>query len=173
MNVNLLCAILSVATLVIFETAEKIPVFVARKGTHMTIGVLLLQVNQAVWLRAFVCMLGFLTLWKTWFHRPFRYAKPRDPGVTVFVVVACIWACLRLDYRHLAPMFFADPSAAIVGRSLRSPKWLRDKTIAGSLAAFAVTAVALAEAATGQLDNFFATLPAVLYAAATGTLRMS
>eukprot|EP00914_Ancora_sagittata_P014553 GHVO01028437.1.p1 GENE.GHVO01028437.1~~GHVO01028437.1.p1 ORF type:complete len:155 (+),score=19.62 GHVO01028437.1:144-608(+) len=154
----------------------------------MTMGVLILMIQQTVPIRAFVVVVSVAVVVKVWFFRPFRYARPRDIGITMYTLILIVWAGCGWDFRNLATMFFADPCAAIVGRSVASPKWIGNKTVAGSLTALVVTAIVLSrtvplsdrialafsvaflEAVGGPYDNLFAALPQVVYAAVKGTL---
>merc|ERR1719414_228564 len=88
--------------------------------------------------------------------KPFRFGKARDIGMTVYM----LWFYSQLPIRALAPMFFADPAGAIVGkylsslkdRGVRNPVWWRgggtQKTIGGSAAVLLFTAVSFAPPAT-------------------------
>merc|ERR1719401_3004524 len=85
--------------------------------------------------------------------RPFRFGKSRDIGMTVYLLVAMLWFWLELPILVLAPMFFADPAGAIVGKWLSglkdkgviNPVWWRGggttKTVGGSAAVLVITVV--------------------------------
>lgn len=76
---------------------------------------------------------------------PFRFAQMRDVGVTIYLSVVAAWFFFELPTPVLAPVFFADPAGAVVGKfcSRRAPawnpQWYREKTVAGSLAVAAFT----------------------------------
>ena len=87
------------------------------------------------------------------------------------------WFNQQLDLRIVAPMFFADPAGAIVGKYCSrkfpklNPRWIGEKTVLGSAAVMIVTfftilypvklyqramlsvAAMLAEAIGGEFDN--------------------
>lgn len=139
--------------------------FQARKMCHAGTGLMLLQFDsrnpQA---RLVVYIIGCCALAMTWQLipgiRPFRFGKVRDIGMTVYLLVAMLWFWLRMPILVLAPMFFADPAGAIVGKWLSSlegkgicnPVWWRGcgttKTVGGSAAVLVFTALTFAAPAT-------------------------
>eukprot|EP00434_Breviolum_minutum_P037913 symbB.v1.2.033618.t1/scaffold4203.1/size69029/5 len=76
--------------------------------------------------------------------------------MTVYLVVAMVWFALELPIHVLAPMFFADPMGAVVGKYLSSMKdkgivnpvwWTRGgvtKTLGGSAAVLTFTVITFA-----------------------------
>jgi len=89
--------------------------------------------------------------------KPFRFQRPRDVGMTVYMIVAMFWFFQELPIRVLAPMFFADPMGAVVGKYLSSrkmwnPVWYRQKgtqkTLFGSGAVLFFTVISFAPPAT-------------------------
>mmetsp|Transcript_67557 Transcript_67557/g.208989 ORF Transcript_67557/g.208989 Transcript_67557/m.208989 type:complete len:255 (+) Transcript_67557:94-858(+) len=139
--------------------------FQARKMCHAGTGLLLLQLDsrdaQARW---FVYLVGVGGLVMTWQVipkiEPFRFGKTRDIGMTVYMLVAMAWFSAQMPIRVLAPMFFADPAGAIVGkylsnlkgRGVPNPVWWRGggttKTVGGSAAVLFFTVVSFAPPAT-------------------------
>jgi len=139
--------------------------FQARKLCHAGTGCLLLQLDsrspQARW---FVYLFGIFGLVLTWELiprlQPFRWGRKHDVGMTVYSLVAMLWFWLEMPVHVLAPMFFADPAGAIVGRSLSGLKeygvhnpiwWQREgvtKTVGGSAAVLFFTAITFAGPAT-------------------------
>lgn len=156
--------------LVVFECAllaflqksnECLSNFHARKICHAGTGLLLLQLDsrqeEARW---FVYMIGVGSLAMTWeIHprlKPFRFGKSRDIGISAYLIVAMLWFRLQLPIRVLAPMFFADPAGAVVGKFLSglkdqgfvNPVWWSKggttKTIGGSMAVLVFTILTFA-----------------------------
>merc|ERR1712012_74703 len=100
-----------------------------------------------------------------------------------YLLIVALWFFLQLPARALAPLFFADPAGAVVGKfcSRRgwNREWWQNKTVAGTLAVFFVagfsidvpdnnarfllaTACALAEAFGGKtFDNAVIAIPAL------------
>lgn len=156
--------VLECAALAFLEKSDRcLSNFQARKLCHAGSGLLLLQLDsrdqQA---RYFVYMVGLSALAMTWEIipgiKPFRFGKERDIGMTAYMIVAMLWFSQQLPVRVLAPMFFADPAGAIVGKYLSSrkgvpnPVWCRaggtTKTVGGSAAVFFFTAATFASPAT-------------------------
>lgn len=137
--------------------------FQARKLCHAGTGLFLLQLDSRIQLfRYFVYAVGCGAMALTWeIHpklKPFRFGKARDIGMTAYMIVAMLWFSLELPVHVLAPMFFADPMGAVVGKYLSSlkgihnPVWWRrggvTKTLGGSAAVFAFTVLTFAGPAT-------------------------
>lgn len=170
--------------------------FHARKLCHAGTGLMLLQLDSRQQLvRFFVYAVGLSALAMTWeVHprlRPFRFGRTRDIGMTAYMLVAMLWFFLQLPVYVLAPMFFADPMGAVVGKYLsglkdngvQNPIWWSHggvtKTIGGSAAVLFFTvltfappatllqrllvgvAAVLAEAIGGAYDNFLLVLVVV------------
>eukprot|EP00918_Siedleckia_nematoides_P104379 GHVU01227727.1.p1 GENE.GHVU01227727.1~~GHVU01227727.1.p1 ORF type:complete len:199 (+),score=32.34 GHVU01227727.1:270-866(+) len=166
----------------VLDNFDFIPPFLARKGAHMASGYLLLKIASfPLYLRIYIVAFSAAVISYCWLGPGLRFAKPRDPGITVFGIIASGWALLQRPYRLLTPLFFADPIGAIVGKSIRSPKWCGDKTVAGSVAVFVTCVITLgfipqfgsrvmmaavltlAEALGGPLDNLAMAVPLLLY----------
>ena len=154
--------------------------FAARKLCHAGCGMGFLQLDAAKpECRSFVWAVAVSSVALTWDLLPlppFRFANPRDVGVTVYLALISAWFYLQLPATILAPLFFADPAGAVVGkwasRTLpANPRVYGQKTACGSLAVllatFATTtypcslaartliaaSAALAEALGGAYDN--------------------
>lgn len=154
--------------------------FAARKLCHAGCGVGFMFLDAAQpECRIFVWAVAASSIALTWDLLPlppFRFASPRDVGVTVYLGLVSAWFYLQLPASILAPLFFADPAGAVVGkwcsRNLRSnPRVYLQKTLCGSLAVLLLTfasitfrcslaaraliaaCAAVAEALGGEYDN--------------------
>ena len=93
------------------------------------------------------------------FHRDDLESQPaplsafsgRRTGITVYLLLVSAWFWLQLPAPILAPLFFADPAGAVVGKTLSrkfgprwNPPWCGPKTVAGSCAVFALTYLTIA-----------------------------
>eukprot|EP00948_MAST-09A_sp_MAST-9A-sp1_P000912 g912.t1 len=159
--------------------------FTARKLCHSGSGTLIMiidSLNDDIG-RAFIFTVVVVSLAMTWggnFGIPsFRFGRKNDMGITLYLLLVAFWVHNRYSLIVLAPMFFADPAGAIVGKFLSrklgrlNPKWIGSKTVGGSLAVFLVTyntiwfttskeaRLAIATTATlgegigGEVDNLF------------------
>ncbi|CAK9037814.1 unnamed protein product [Durusdinium trenchii] len=143
------------------KSTQTLSNFQARKICHAGTGLMLLQLDsREEFVRYFVYVIAVVSLAMTWeIHpklKPFRFGKSRDIGMTVYMIVAVIWFALELPIHVLAPMFFADPMGAVVGKYLSSMKdkgivnpvwWNRGgvtKTLGGSAAVLAFTVITFA-----------------------------
>ena len=76
---------------------------------------------------------------------PFRFSRPRDVGVTLYLLLVASWFAMQLPIQVLAPVFFADPAGAVVGKYFSrnhpklNPAWYQKKSVLGSLAVFLFT----------------------------------
>jgi hypothetical protein len=98
----------------------------------------------------FVWAVSVTSIAMTWqllpFLPAFRFSRNNDVGITIYLSLVSIWFLLGLPPSLLAPLFFADPAAAIVGKTLTwsplaflNPSWYGSKTVVGTLTVFAVT----------------------------------
>lgn len=130
--------------------------FAARKTCHACTGMLVFTLNPADdSARMAVWLMGFGLLLMTWDYTkqlgipPFRFGTTRDIGISVYIVIVMAWFHARMPPAALAPLFFADPAGAVVGKFLsrkvpkQNPRWYSNKTVGGSCAVCIVTFLAL------------------------------
>lgn len=140
-----------VVLLVVCEYGPFSP-FVARKGVHTFSGLMMLQLDPTDWVaRWFVYAVVVSSLAMVWDVAPvkFRYAKPHDVGITVYLLIVGIFFYTQLSLSIIRPVFFADPCGAIVGKYLSAkrgvwnPCWIGEKTVGGTAAVFVVAFLTL------------------------------
>jgi len=164
MHLSVLIAFESCLIAFLVRTGDCVSNFAARKACHAGTGLILLQLDSRIMLnRWFVYLFGVVSLAITWEFAGcprFRWGRPADVGMTVYCIVATFWFYMEMPVFVLAPMFFADPAGAIVGRQLSSmkdkgvvnPVWWNmggvTKTVGGSAAVLFFTAVTFAGPAT-------------------------
>jgi len=129
--------------------------FTARKWVHMASGFMMLYLDPADWLaRYFVYSVVVSSLVMVWEIGPlpfkFRYAKARDVGITVYLLIVAAFFYTQTSLWIIMPVFFADPAGAVVGKFLTKHmghsinfRWNGEKTIFGTLAVFAVAFLTL------------------------------
>mmetsp|Transcript_31542 Transcript_31542/g.57980 ORF Transcript_31542/g.57980 Transcript_31542/m.57980 type:complete len:208 (-) Transcript_31542:98-721(-) len=118
--------------------------FAARKICHAGSGALMLLLDpQDPMARWFVYTLSITSIALTWNVLPkwvpqFRFGEMYDAGITIYLMIVHTWFFMRMPPRALAPLFFADPAGAVVGKffSRRNMNyaWYGKKTVMGSLA---------------------------------------
>lgn len=122
--------------------------FAARKLCHAGCGAGIMLLDSGVWqCRVFVWLVASSSIAMTWGLSPlpaFRFSEPRDIGVTAYLILVSAWFYLVLPPPILAPLFFADPAGAVVGkwatRNLPcNPRVYQQKTLCGSLAVLLLT----------------------------------
>lgn len=128
--------------------------FAARKLCHAGcgLGIMLLD-SGSLAARCFVWGVAASSIMMTWNLSPlpaFRFSRPGDVGITIYLLLVSAWFHAELPSLILAPVFFADPAGAVVGKwcsrnvAAYNPAWLGSKTVLGSLAVLAVTWLSLA-----------------------------
>jgi dolichol kinase len=156
--------------------------FVARKLCHAGCGLGIMLLNsRSLPARVFVWLVAGSSIAMTWNLSPlppFRFSRPRDVGITVYLCLVSAWLFLELPPSVLAPLFFSDPAGAVVGKACSqllgpsyNPAWYGSKTVAGTAAVFIFTFLsitfdlstfarlrlsalaAVAEALGGEFDN--------------------
>ena len=60
----------------------------------------------------------------------------KDIGIFGYVIACCLCLYLMVPYSEIAPLFYADPMGAIIGKTIESPKIWENKTLAGTSAIF-------------------------------------
>eukprot|EP00397_Hematodinium_sp_SG-2012_P038792 GEMP01042255.1.p1 GENE.GEMP01042255.1~~GEMP01042255.1.p1 ORF type:complete len:216 (-),score=15.75 GEMP01042255.1:1188-1835(-) len=135
--------------LVCFLTfSHAVPTFLARKLCHAGTGLLLMRMGtENLIVRCYVYMVVCASLAMTWeLGLPaFRFGKPRDKGISIYLLLVCFWFYNQLPVSLLAPVFFADPLGAIVGKFVAKYEphvnviWYREKTVLGSMAVLTTT----------------------------------
>ncbi|CAJ1363753.1 unnamed protein product [Effrenium voratum] len=154
---------LSVQTIIALQTAlliflqfgdKALPsLFAARKACHAGSGALMLLLDSRDPLaRGFIYLVVASSLAMTWRLVPkwvpsFRFGDVYDVGISVYLVIVAFWFYMQQPVGALAPLFFADPAGAVVGKfcSKRgcNRAWWENKTIMGTLAVFLVAYASL------------------------------
>ena len=126
--------------------------FVARKLCHTASGFMMLQLDPsddlARWFVYSVALSSLAMVWEIGIPFQFRYAKSRDVGISIYLVVVVIFFYTQVPLHIIQPVFYADPLGAIIGRGLTklniyNPAWIGKKTIGGTCAVFGATILTL------------------------------
>ena len=146
---------LQTALLVFLQFGEKeLPsLFAARKACHAGSGALMLLLDSRDPIaRIFVYGVVISSLAMTWRLVPkwvpsFRFGDVYDVGISVYLLIVLAWFYQQQPVAALAPLFFADPAGAVVGKfcSKRGFNriWFQNKTIMGTLAVLLVAYLSL------------------------------
>ena len=155
--------------------------FGARKLCHSFSGFMMLHLDSADPLARYlvysVAVSSLIMVWEIGINFRFRYAKPRDVGISVYLIIVVIFFYNQIPLEIIKPVFFADPLGALVGRYLTeqgytNPRWVGEKTVGGTCAVFLSTlatlgfgswgekfglsvVVAIAEGLSKDFDNLF------------------
>ena len=161
--------------------------FLSRKLCHCGSGILMLQLDPSDPLaRYFVYSVVVSSLIMVWEMVPFqfRYSERRDIGISIYLIIVCLFFYFQLPLHIVRPIFFADPMGAIVGKTLTNnhiynPVWINNKTVGGSFAVFFTcylsltfgdalqrlflsVFVALGEGLSSKYDNLLITLVVII-----------
>ncbi|KAJ1463184.1 hypothetical protein M885DRAFT_556897 [Pelagophyceae sp. CCMP2097] len=139
--------------IVLLEKVLPLSNFAARKLCHAGCGLgMLLLDSETIEARIFVAILAASSIAMVWGVTPlppFRFAQMGDVGVTVYLLLVSAWFAIQQPPLLLAPLFFADPAGAVIGKWAsrtfpgRNLRWYNEKTVCGSAAVFAVTALSI------------------------------
>ena len=155
--------------------------FGARKLCHSFSGFMMLHLNPGDTLARYfvysVALSSLVMVWEIGINFRFRYAKVRDVGISVYLIIVVIFFYNQIPLEIIKPVFFADPLGALVGRYLTehgytNPRWIGEKTVGGTSAVFLSTmatlgfgswgeklglalVVAIAEGVSKDFDNLF------------------
>eukprot|EP00092_Neocalanus_flemingeri_P005667 GFUD01006105.1.p1 GENE.GFUD01006105.1~~GFUD01006105.1.p1 ORF type:complete len:226 (-),score=26.67 GFUD01006105.1:115-792(-) len=152
---------LVVAELLILAFCEFGPLsnFGARKLCHSFSGFMMLHLDPADALARYfvysVALSSLVMVWEVGITFKFRYAKARDVGISVYLILVVIFFYNQIPLEIIKPVFFADPLGALVGRYLTengftNPRWVGDKTVGGTCAVFLATLATLGYGGWGQ-----------------------
>lgn len=150
-------ALIETVMLLVLECFPKLlSDFAARKICHSCSGLLFLTLDSTSAAgRGAMYLIGISSILMTWELtslvgiKPFRFGSTKDVGMTIYLVLVLLWFFGELPPAALAPMFFADPAGAVVGKwmtrnySKYNKAWYEKKTVAGSLAVFTFTLLTL------------------------------
>lgn len=127
--------------------------FAARKACHAGSGLLMLYLDSTSPIaRWYVYSVVAASLAMTWRLAPawvpqFRFGDVYDAGITIYLLIVAAWFYLQQPVRVLAPLFFADPAGAVIGKfcSKRGCNvvWWQNKTVMGTLAVFFFAVISL------------------------------
>ena len=127
--------------------------FLARKLCHVGSGIMMLQLDPsdylARWFVYTVAISSLLMVWEVGLPFQFRYSRPRDVGISMYLVIVVIFFYTQTPLRIIQPVFYADPMGAIVGKGLTklypkyNPQWIGKKTIGGTMAVFITSIITL------------------------------
>ena len=96
--------------------------FGARKLCHSFSGFMMLHLNSDDPLARYfvysVAVSSLVMVWEIGINFRFRYAKPRDVGISVYLIIVVLFFYHRIPLEVIKPVFFADPLGALVGRYL-------------------------------------------------------
>ena len=107
----------------------------SRKVLHMCTGTLLMLSDASDPLFRFgVYGVTAAVLASVGSTRTFHFAAVRDVGIMSYLTFCSVVAWLGVPFWRMAPLFFADPWGAIVGRTIVTPKLVGDKSVGGTLA---------------------------------------
>tara|TARA_B100000902_G_scaffold399012_3_gene467974 strand:+ start:777 stop:1349 length:573 start_codon:yes stop_codon:yes gene_type:complete len=127
-------------------TATNLPAkpWISRKIVHIGVGTLLLNadvsdpnvINGIYCSGSLVC--SFITINGIKHISDERKSDGiiKDIGIFGYVIACCLCLYLMVPYSEIAPLFYADPMGAIIGKTIESPKIWENKTLAGTSAIF-------------------------------------
>lgn len=114
--------------------------WMARKLVHVGVGLLLVHSDLEDWkirwavyavtVITFAVCTGRMKRYVRFLHQDMRM----DPGITTYVATCSVCCAFGIPFVSIAPLFFADPMGAIVGRNVASPRIYGSKTLAGTMA---------------------------------------
>ena len=116
--VLLMVAIAMWVVFLAYPSTNMLSNFYARKLCHAGcgLGIMLLD-SRRLDCRLFVWAVAGSSIAMTWNLSPlppFRFARPKDVGITVYLTLVSAWFYYQLPPSILAPLFFADPAGAVV-----------------------------------------------------------
>ena len=119
----------------------------SRKVLHMGTGTLLMLSDASdPYFRCCVYAVTGVVLVGVGSTRTFHFAAVRDVGIMSYLTFCSVVTLVGVPFWRIAPLFYADPCGAIVGRTVNTPKLVGDKSVGGTLSVAAVAALTLFDA---------------------------
>jgi len=117
----------------------------SRKVLHIGTGTLFIlsdvydwKVRFGIYTVSIVC-----SLIACFFSHAVPISDKNDTGIIAYLALCSFAAFMQIPFSLIAPMFFADPAGALVGKTFQSPTVYGKKTALGSLAVFLVAYLSL------------------------------
>ena len=137
-------SLLSIPLLAFVQFNSFLEPWESRKVLHMGTGTLFMLTNfgddKTRWgLYAVVIINVFLLSLQPTYH----FSSRRDVGITTYLLFCAFVAWYGVPFWKMAPLFYADPAGAIVGRNVETPKLVGSKSVGGTFAVFAVSVLTL------------------------------
>ena len=165
------CCLVGIPLLLFVKFSTVLPPWGNRKLLHMGVGAIALTMDTSdVYVRTAVYSVTMIAIVLGTCLPLFPFSTRFDIGIYGFLFFCSFALFYDIPLINFAPLFFADPMGAVVGRNLKTVKLVGDKSIAGSLAVAVVAfltlhggsyqeraikaiSLSLVELVTGKLDN--------------------
>jgi len=140
----LICLSLPLLLFVQFNTL--LPPWGSRKVLHMGAGTLfiLCDVHDPLF-AAGMYAVAITTAYLVSRTRLIHFASLRDVGMLNYMFFCALCVTLKLPMVYIAPLFYADPMGAIVGRNVPSRKLVGSKSLSGTVAVFVTASLTFVE----------------------------
>lgn len=120
-----------------------------RKILHMGMGVSVLYAEYAVPQDIFKLIVPCVSIIMTLVTiiKIFNFVRPKDINILTYIGTVAITVFMQIPLKYISPMFFADPMACLVGRSMTkiglNVKLINSKSLLGSLTAMGIASYLL------------------------------
>lgn len=129
----------SLPLLLFVQLNRILPAWQSRKVLHMGTGTLFILTDFSdPWARLGLYAVVLANVAALRMRATYHFSDARDVGITSYLLFCALTAWCGLPFWTMAPLFYADPAGALVGRSVDTPKLVGSKSVGGTLAVFAV-----------------------------------
>jgi hypothetical protein len=140
-------ALWSLPLLLFVQFNTLLPSWGSRKVLHMGTGTLLMMCDVRDPLFRYATYAVTTVVVAFVWHRSLHFFAVKDVGIINYLLFCSLCVSLQLPLVYCAPLFYADPMGAIVGRNVDTPKLVGTKSVGGTLAVFVTAALTLVETA--------------------------
>ena len=136
----------SIPLLLFVQFNTLLPSWGSRKVLHMGAGTLFLlcDVHDPLF-AAGMYFVAFPPAYVVSRTRLLHFASLRDVGILNYMFFCALCVTVKLPMIYIAPLFYADPMGAIVGRNFASRKLVGSKSLAGTIAVFVTASLTFVE----------------------------
>ena len=137
-------AIASLPLLVFVQFNPWLKDWQSRKVLHMGTGTLfILSDVEDPYVRIGIYIVAFVNVAAITRSLSFHFADKGDIGIISYLLLCSFVAFMQIPFYKIAPLFYADPFGAIVGRTIETQKLVGSKSVGGTAAVFVVAFLTL------------------------------
>ena len=127
----------------IAQFVKIIPAWISRKFVHIGVGFILTKTEIDFMAKYIIYLVGVSLHLILTQYKFLRFAVKNDKGIISYCHILSFCIFFNIPIKEMAPLFYADPCGAIIGRNFPIIKHYGGKTLSGSFAVFSAAYLTL------------------------------